>query len=131
MPRPGQPQQPQIKRGKGPDALPYGAAARANRLSIPAPADEAEFKPQSPAEQFAFAPTDFPNEPLTAGAPFGPGPNRPLTPLQRQGGSPVIPSDDGLDNLRRNLPLLQQLTTDPNAPSQLKVIVDYLLSTAR
>ena len=80
MPRPGQPQQPTIKRGQGPDALAYGAAARVNRLSIPAPFDETEFKPSSPEELFAFAATDFPNEPLTAGVPFGPGPNMVLRP---------------------------------------------------
>ena len=124
MPRPGQPQQPQIKRGQGSDALPYGAATRANkapksRMSMPAPTDEQEFKPQSPDEQFAFAPTDFPNEPVTSGVPFGPGPS----------GRAPAGMEATLARVRRNLPLLQQLASEPDAPQQLRTIVGYLLST--
>lgn len=59
----GQTPTPQFKRGS---ALPYGVATRAN---------EAEFMPQGEEEQFLFGLTDRPSEPLTAGAPFGPGPD--------------------------------------------------------
>lgn len=69
----------------GPNQLPYGQATAANRamkapgpqhLGLPAPLDEDDTAAfATPEEQFLFAPTDQPGQPLTAGAPFGPGAN--------------------------------------------------------
>lgn len=75
MPRPGQVRSPEYERGA---SLPYGAATRANAqrpfLGLGA-GDEEDWTPSTPEEVFLFSPTDRPNEPVTAGAPFGPGPN--------------------------------------------------------
>lgn len=38
-----------------------------------------EFQPADNTEAFLYGPTDRPSEPVTAGAPFGPGPDAPLT----------------------------------------------------
>ena len=76
MPRPGSPQQPRFQRG---DSLAYGEATAANDMADMAPEmpmvmDDQEFMPSTPEEQFLYAQTDKPDEPITAGAPFGAGP---------------------------------------------------------
>lgn len=76
MPRPGSPQQPRFQRG---DSLAYGEATAANDMADMAPEmpmvmPEEQFMPSTPEEQFLYAQTDKPDEPITAGAPFGPGP---------------------------------------------------------
>lgn len=72
----GQTPQPQYKRGKD---LAYGDAASANDLLAalgPQPDQgQQDYQPQGEAEQFLFGPTNRPAEPITAGAPFGPGPS--------------------------------------------------------
>ena len=120
MPRPGQTPTPAFKRSP---EMPYGTVGPAN-AARPQRAPQAQQQaaggtnPASPEEEFLFGPTLRPTEPLTAGAPFGPGPGSPL-----DGGVP--------EHLRRALPMLQQMTLDPQAPPQLRVIVDYLLHKAR
>jgi len=37
--------------------------------------DPVDFTPAGEDEQFLYSPTDRPGEPVTAGAPFGPGPD--------------------------------------------------------
>ncbi len=68
---------PQFQRGQGADQLAYGQAQAANALmGLMGPENPPEeHAPQGPEEEFLFAPTDRPKEPITAGAPFGPGPN--------------------------------------------------------
>lgn len=51
-------------------------------LGIGAPMEEEQFTPGTPEEEFLFSNSDRPNEPLTAGAPFGPGPNFVTRPVQ-------------------------------------------------
>lgn len=68
MPRPGSAPQPAYERG---DSLAYGQASAANRADLP------DFKPSGEEEEFLFGPTDRPTEPLSAGAPFGAGPDVP------------------------------------------------------
>jgi hypothetical protein len=64
----GQTPTPQYERGT---SLAYGAASAANRQS-----QDVEFKPATPEDEFLFADaTDRPAEPITQGAPFGPGVN--------------------------------------------------------
>lgn len=82
MPEAGRTPTPQVKRGSGPEALAWGEAAAANALMHLAPqpdtvADEFTYEPTGDAEEFIFS-TDRPAEPITAGAPFGPGPAAPL-----------------------------------------------------
>lgn len=77
MPEPGRVAQPQFKRG---EELPYGDASAANALIGLAPIsgaveDDVAFEPSGEEESYIFGPSDRPNEPITAGAPFGPGGN--------------------------------------------------------
>ncbi|TAK94523.1 hypothetical protein EPO05_06250 [Patescibacteria group bacterium] len=72
----GQTPTPQIKRGKD---LPYGEATTANEMlgqlaPTPGIQDAATYQPQGTTEGYIYGPTDRPQEPITAGAPFGPGP---------------------------------------------------------
>lgn len=74
----GQTPAPAFKRGKGQDALAYGEAASANDLIAqlgPNVEDDELYQPAGAEEEFLFGPTDRPEEPITAGAPFGPGPS--------------------------------------------------------
>jgi hypothetical protein len=81
MPSNGQVRSPEYKRG---DSLAYGQASQANRMA-PTLADHIDelnanepppedFSP-SGEDNFLFAPTDRPEEPVSAGAPFGAGPD--------------------------------------------------------
>ena len=80
MPEPGQTPQPAFERG---DELAYGEATDANRLAESLDeslADEFDFdeeeefgQPGGTEEEFLFGGTDRPGEPISAGAPFGPG----------------------------------------------------------
>lgn len=55
-----------------PKGLPYGENEEAQELSDLIDEDE-EYTPSSPEEEFLLSASDRPAEPLTAGAPFGPG----------------------------------------------------------
>lgn len=62
------------------EGLAYGENEQANRLSSMFPVDEEgvdeeDFAPQGDEDAFLFSQTDRPSEPLTAGAPFGEGPD--------------------------------------------------------
>ena len=64
-----------------------------------------------------FAPTERPMEPLTAGAPFGPGPN--------SSGAP--PPDAAFNKtIQQYLPALEAATRWPDAPETFKSLVRYL-----
>jgi hypothetical protein len=61
---------------RGANELPYGQAqALAELLAAVPDEDESDYQPSSPAERFLYSPTDRPDEPITAGLPFGPGPD--------------------------------------------------------
>lgn len=68
-----------------------------------------------------FAPTERPDEPITAGAPFGPGPG-PAT--AAQGGRGTTPAN--LEVLSRYLPVMRQVATGPDAPDRFKALVRFL-----
>lgn len=82
MARAGETTTPAFQRG---NSLPYGGAQQANNaaasidnhpdLTQPPYDPRTELGNQSPVEAFLTSPTDRPNEPATAGVPFGPGPN--------------------------------------------------------
>ncbi len=73
MPEPGVVRQPEYQRGA---SLPYGGATRANQQTL----EPDTQPPATPEEQFLYSPTHRPDEPLTQGAPFGPGSMAPPPP---------------------------------------------------
>src|SRR5215210_4895216 len=84
-----QKKRPEVKRGSGPDQLPYGGATQVNAASAsfdqPSAAPYAEnINPQEPQpiqgdltgyDNLLFGGSDRPDEPITQGASFGPGSN--------------------------------------------------------
>jgi len=68
-----------------------------------------------------FAPTERPDEPITAGAPFGPGPG-PAAPTQ--GGRGATPAN--LEVLSRYLPVMRQVATGADTPDRFKALVRFL-----
>lgn len=75
MPEAGRTPDPVFERGS---SLDYGDATQANDLAElfddGTVEDEELYVPVGEEEEFLFGPTERPAEPLTAGAPFGPGP---------------------------------------------------------
>lgn len=67
-----------------------------------------------------FAPTERPDEPVTAGASVGPG----YTPVRSQ-------NADRLSTILPYLPMLQEATTWPDAPDTFKALVRYLQGQPR
>ena len=103
MPEPGQTPQPTVKRGSGTDQLAYGDAQAANALAMlaPSPPHDNAYEPANPDEAFAYGPTNRPNEPITHGAAFGPGPASVLGSFRTQ--------DDVVNSVA------DQVSADPNA----------------
>jgi len=66
-----------------------------------------------------FAPTERPDEPITAGAPFGPGPG-PAEAMQMS--KPV----NNLEVVTKYLPVLRQVATYDGAPDRFRALVRYL-----
>ena len=94
-------------------SAPMEAAATANPSRVPA-ADSAaaSITPPTPLG----APTEFPNEPVTAGSPFGAGP-----------GPEVLPSDpDQYANLRKQMPMLLKLADLPSTSDATRQVIRYL-----
>ena len=67
-----------------------------------------------------FSPTDRPEEPVTAGAPFGAGDGRPVNP-----GSKNIAQQDAM-TLGKYLPEMMTMANDPNTPDGFKRFVRHL-----
>lgn len=65
-----------------------------------------------------FAPTERPDEPITAGAPFGPGPG----PTPRVDRPPAAKSAI----VAKYLPYLEEATRWPDTPDSFKALVRYL-----
>jgi hypothetical protein len=61
-----------------------------------------------------FAPTDRPNEPVTAGLPYGPG------------AGPAAPPRMDLAYMKRYLPLLHVAAQSPDTPQNVVAFVNYL-----
>jgi hypothetical protein len=60
------------------------------------------------------APTEFPDEPITAGAPLGPGP-----------GPEPQPNDDA-QRLLKYLPAIMRQAESPDSGQQIKMLAQYL-----
>jgi hypothetical protein len=63
-----------------------------------------------------FAPSERPDEPITAGAPFGPGPG----PASQQSNAAFN------ETIRRYLPALEAATRWPDTPETFKALVRYM-----
>ena len=74
MAKAGETPETQFRKG---DELAQGEASAANSLMglIGTGQGPEPHQPANPEEQFLFSQTDRPNEPITHGAPFGPGAN--------------------------------------------------------
>ena len=96
---------PEVQFRKG-DELAQGQASAANSLMglIGTGQGPEPHQPANPEEQFLFSQTDRPDEPITHGAPFGPG-----------AGALPGPTDDQLADQ-----VVQQAANDPNAPPQMR-----------
>ena len=79
----------------------------------PAPAPVAVPAPQSPL-QGLFAPTQRPDEPVTAGVPVGPGE------------SPVPIPAGNYDMINKYMPALETMAAQPDAPETFKAFVNYV-----
>lgn len=112
----------------------YGEGQEMMDLQTSAPMSEAPAQPRPRRGQGAgqvmeegprptplFAPTERPDEPITAGAPFGPGPG-PAEPTQR--GRGTTPAN--LEVLSRYLPVMRQVATGPDTPDRFKALVRFL-----
>lgn len=74
---------------------------------------------QGPGVTPLFAPSESPDEPITAGAPFGPGPG-PADSLQMS--RPV----NNLEVVAKYLPVLRQVATYEGAPDRFRALVRYI-----
>ena len=107
----------------------YGQGEMMERASRQIPRTPQQ-PPRPPAEQRQprptpvplTAPTQFPDEPITAGAPFGPGP----------GASTISQKAfDDSQNMAKYLPALEAIANDPNSSSVLRGYVMYLKGIAQ
>lgn len=122
----GGPQQVQARMS----GMPYGENAEFNTMQAAAPmaaapsaaSPNARFRKADQAGRQVtplFAPTARPDEPVTAGVPFGPGD----TPA---GNDFAQNLDDDMYTIKQYLPDLEVATTFPNAPKTFVALVSYL-----
>lgn len=76
--------------------------------------------PQGPSATPLFGPTQRPDEPVTAGAPFGPGDGPPMNP-----GAQKLAAQDA-QMLSKYLPEMMVMANDPNTPDGFKRFVRHL-----
>ena len=105
MPEAGRTPEPAFKRG---DSLAYGQAGAANSLVGLAPTvrEPEPYNPSGDEEEFLYAQTDRPEEPLTQGVPVGPG-----APTTRH----AYVSDEDLA-----VRVARQASADPAAPKSIR-----------
>jgi hypothetical protein len=111
--------------GEGQEMMDLQTSAPMSKTEAPAARPRAS-RGQAAAAEIArptplFAPTERPEEPITAGAPFGEGPG-PAMPSQR--GRGMAPAN--LEVFSRYLPVLRQVATGPDTPDRFKALVRYL-----
>lgn len=110
--------------------MPYGENAEFNTMQAAAPMSAAgQTTARAPRPRAGrggsgptplFAPTERPDEPVTAGAPFGPGEGPPTSP----GRLNIAQNDAQL--LSRYMPDLMVMAQDPNTPDGFKRFVRHL-----
>jgi hypothetical protein len=106
---------------KVPPSAEYGQGARLERAQQAVPLPAAPGPPMVTPEQVpTFGnPTSRPNEPLSAGLPFGPGPGPRPQPA-------APPTDPDLEALQAYLPTLELLASQPNASPTARIFVRRL-----
>ena len=112
----------------------YGEGQEMMDLQTSAPMSREDRQPQTPRPRRGnpvmnmdsraqvtplFAPSEAPDEPITAGAPFGPGPG-PASALQMS--KPV----NNLEVVAKYLPVLRQVATYDGAPDRFRALVRYI-----
>lgn len=110
--------------------MPYGENAEFNTMQSQAPMSAAgqtaargsrQAKANMPSAKPLFSPTERPDEPVTAGAPFGPGDGPPAT---NPGMGSIIQDDARI--LSRYLPDLMKMASDPTTPDGFRRFVRHL-----
>lgn len=106
MPEAGRTPEADFKRGD--NNLAYGEASAANSLMglVATGPGPDEFVPSGEEEEFVYSQTDRPEEPVTAGVPFGPG---------AVGTPHAVQSDAELAQQ-----VARRIAADPGAPKSLK-----------
>ena len=107
--------------GEGQEMMDLQTSAPMSKTEAPAARPRAS-RGQAAAAEIArptplFAPTERPDEPITAGAPFGPGPGPDMLPSSGTATSPAV---------MKYLPYLEQATQWPDTPDVFKAFVRYL-----
>ena len=97
-------------------SAPMSASRTAGRASSAARAKA----PQGPSATPLFGPTQRPDEPVTAGASFGPGEGPPMNP-----GTQKLAAQDA-QMLSKYLPEMMVMANDPNTPDGFKRFVRHL-----
>jgi hypothetical protein len=98
------------------------AARQIPRTPQQPPRPPAEKKQPRPTPVPLTTPTQFPDEPITAGAPFGPGPG--ASSISRR-------AFEDNQNMVKYLPALELAANDPNSSSVLRGYVMYLKGIAQ
>lgn len=99
----------------------------AGGITAPAPQDPQQqgpqFAPRSPEDSpMLSAPTQRPNEPITAGLDSGPGPGSDALAINSVGGQ----MSEDMKTLKQHLPMLREATKYANAPKSFTWLVNYL-----
>ena len=109
--------------GEGQEMMDLQTAAPMSKTEAPAARPRAragrQAAPEAAMPTPLFAPTERPDEPITAGAPFGPGPG-PAEAMQMS--KPV----NNLEVVTKYLPVLRQVATYDGAPDRFRALVRYL-----
>jgi hypothetical protein len=107
--------------GEGQEMMELQTSAPMSEATAPSPSrgrGGSRQRPSGPPVNPLFSPTERPDEPITAGAPFGEGPG-PVTP-------PVQPKPNNLEAVVKYMPDLVRAASSPNAPERFRALVRYL-----
>lgn len=117
--------------GEGQEMMDLQTSAPMSKADGPAPraraarGGAAASMPEGARPTPLFAPSERPDEPITAGAPFGPGPGAPaeLT-LSEE-------SSQELQTMRRYLPALESIANSPDGTPTFRRFVRYLRAASQ
>lgn len=99
---------------------PYGEAQEMQQIQSGAPMMAEPDAPSAPAPTGLFAPPEDPNEPVTAGMPFGDGP-----------GQEVLMGDLGrqkreIEGLQKYIPMMERMAGRMDAPDAFRALVKFI-----
>lgn len=104
----------------------YGEQKAFSEIQAGAPMARAQ-RPPMPQVTPIGAPTMRPDEPITAGAPVGPGPGTEVLGLKTTADTQLA----DMNKLSRYLPLMEKYATSPASSGTLKSFVRYLRSQSQ